>query len=412
MSHDDVSPPLVFPAEYKAKILFWFHFVKYPLIFFVTNLLVVWLVLFLLELTNYLFKLNTNNNNNIEFSDMRQYVGIWSILSFVDVYLIYQYAIRVLETPSVSQLSDGTNRTNDRTTIGAQAKVSKKIDEILGRDVQRPGGSFLAAITWLVLIGVGTYGCTCSALFVFIGSPLFRRACTIDAAESIRQTTTGTSHDHDVDQNVEQFNNALNLHHIPDDLQEWAKIAHPLDEITENDFVQLKSGLSYSVVYDAYDHRAKLASRVTTAIDRQRIQLHSNVKSPYLLTGLTPTDDARLMRYESFCSLYFNFAEPLEHGRTKTAWFDYSILCDPPPSAYNYTNSFGNEIFPNVSLHKVMVPYYPNELYDGQVWNHLLHHDNAMSGASIVLSSKNERWVQLSYNHDSGPYNDQALTTR
>ena len=200
---------------------------------------------------------------------MRQYVGIWSILSFVDVYLIYQYAIRVLETPSVSQLSDGTNRTNDRTTIGAQAKVSKKIDEILGRDVQRPGGSFLAAITWLVLIGVGTYGCTCSALFVFIGSPLFRRACTIDAAKSIRQTTTGISHDHDVDQNVEQFNNALNLNRIPDDLQEWAKIAHPLDEITENDFVQLKSGLSYSVVYDAYDHRAKLASRVTTAIDRQ-----------------------------------------------------------------------------------------------------------------------------------------------
>ena len=200
---------------------------------------------------------------------MRQYVGIWSILSFVDVYLIYQYAIRVLETPSVSQLSDGTNRTNDRTTIGAHAKVSKKIDEILGRDVQRPGGSFLAAITWLVLIGVGTYGCTCSAWFIFLGSPLFRRACTIDAAESIRQTTTGTSHDHDVDQNVEQLNNALNLHRIPDDLQEWAKIAHPLDEITENDFVQLKSGLSYSVVYDAYDHRAKLASRVTTAIDRQ-----------------------------------------------------------------------------------------------------------------------------------------------
>ena len=431
MSHDDVSPPLVVLTEYKGKFLFWFHFVKYPLIFLVVNVMIIQFVLFILALTNHLTTLTViDNKNEMNFSAMRQYVGVWSILSLVDVYLIYHYGIRVLETQTVSRQqqqqpseTDTTVRVNhliydnddDNTTIGTHAQVSRKIDEILRRDVQRPGGSFLAAITWLVLIGVGTIGCTCSAWFIFLGSPLFQRVCTETA--SMNQTTT-TTHQSDDDPISEYYNNTID--HIPEELQQWAKDTHPIDENFMNIFVLLAGGLTYSAVYDALDRRAKLASRRTTAIDGQQlIQMHSNVNSPYLITGFTTGDDHSyedlhlndgVPVYDSFCCLYLSFAEPSAHGRTNAAWFDYSILC-VPPLAHNHINPFGNDIFPNVTLHRVMVSDVPNELYDGLGWDRLLRYEDAISGASIVISSKNEVWVQVSHSHDVGPSNNRRSMT-
>jgi hypothetical protein len=138
------------------------------------------------------------------------------------------------------------------------------MDEILGRDVPRPGGSLLAAMAWLLLIGFVTAACYTSALLLFLTSSQYRPLCM----DSTSMNTTATAatrpihinahnkyynddNDNDNDDNNNYYSKQM-IEHIPNELQQWANNKHftYMNFWPSNSVIHLTNGWAYSVVSD------------------------------------------------------------------------------------------------------------------------------------------------------------------
>lgn len=100
---DEMSPSFI--AEYKAKLRFWLHFVKYPLIWIIVNVAVYGCI----------FAYVGHTHDTTPASDsvivVQYMLGTYSVLCFINVLIIYHYAITTLEAQTIQSPRLGVSNT-------------------------------------------------------------------------------------------------------------------------------------------------------------------------------------------------------------------------------------------------------------------------------------------------------------